>query len=216
MDPNVVNVSIDCEYASDSAPNVTGIWSSWTYDCTASLCLDSVVQRYLEMWGNLSSYNPDAYASVRDSAWPELGQYAVTPGQAVSVRLGSAGYIGVTSGQLALTNTSVAWTVLYPGFDSNPTPWMLEGSAVQLVTAERGILYCLASSRMAAILQLQLYGTVQLPLAASAIFSVSAPICGAYRLDTPVLRDELGTSYMSSSLRWITSGTAPAMTVTSL
>ena len=214
MSPAVANVSIDCEYAPDVAPNVSGTWSSWSYACTDALCIESVVERYLLFWGNLSSYNYNAYVSIRDSPWPELGQYAVPPGRAVTINLTQAGYIGIQSGQLVFSDTPVPWTVLYSGLD--PTPWMLEGAPVQLVTMEAGNLYCMASSRMSSLLQLQLFGTVQTPLSAATRFTVDAPVCGAFRLDTPVLRDELGTSFMTSDLVWATTGIAPAMTVHTL
>ena len=209
MSPQIVASTIDCVMPDLPPFAVEGEWRYTTWPCTASTCLPAVVSRVIDIWNGT-----DAMQTIASLPWPELGPMPVGASGAVFIRVaqGSAdGWLGVRSQQLSIVSSPESWAVVYPDESWEPSPWLLEGTPLQLVTVS-GELVCIASSRMDPLVQLQIFGLVQQPLLA--VLPVSAGLCGTYRLDTDVFYDETGEYGLSIGLAWIANASVAHIVVT--
>lgn len=216
MSTIAADISIDCIAPEPRSFDIYGTWMYASYPCTGSTCPPVVIQRAADIW---TTGGDDAFAIITETPWPELSPFPFSGSGSIAIRMtyGSVtGWLGTMRYQLRLASTPQTWFVAYPPNTWEPTPWLLEGTPLQLMTISYGVkeMMCLASSRLNSLIQLQMFGTINTPL--SALVPVTTSACGTYRFDTPVLYDEEGDYGMTIDVNWASNSSVAAIEIVPL
>ena len=198
MFPAVADTSTDCEL-----PLLTNTAGTWSYHSSMTRGRQTARVRYAQLYeatcGTIAPINAStpvnssclalAFDLVNAEPWPEMAESSV--GYLAIFELATTdGFLGECSGVLCKTESAshALRFQFIPAASSSPTAWQTSRASGFLLTRAGGRLVCIGSSRMPALLSMQLY-RAGIPLV-----SVDSEYCGIYVLpDGGQLRDEDGT-----------------------
>jgi hypothetical protein len=221
MSLDVADITIDCVARNPPEFVVNGTWSYVSYPCTGATCPSSVVARLMNVWTTAES-DEDAFSAITGMPWPELSPFPFSGSGSIAVRVtygATTGWLGTNRYQLQLAPDPQPWFVVYPSDGWSPNAWLLEGTPLQLVTISRGVLdmVCMATTRMDPLVQLQIFGAINEPLAALLPLTAdSSSACGTFRLDSGVFFDETGEYGLTIDMQWASNASVAAVEIVPL